>query len=396
MRLRSQRIVASDGVVGGDVVVRDGVIDSVNATGSGSQAGLSGEPIELGDRWLVPGFIDVHIHGGGGAQFNTLDVDEVLTAARFHARHGTTGLLATTVAAGVDELVGAVDTVSAAMEASGGVAGGAGLLGVHLEGPFLSRARPGAMDPGVFLDVDEMVVDRLLDAGGGSGGGRVRVMTLAPELPGALSLIERLSRSGIVCSLGHSDASYDQAREAVEAGARSATHVFNAMPPLHHRAPGLLGAVLDLPQVDCELVCDGIHVHPAAMRLVRRAKGVEGFHLVTDAMAAAGMADGEYRLGGARVVVSDGRAVLAEGDSIAGSTLTMDVAFANVVSSLGLSVEEAVRVTSRNPAALLGLGVRKGSIAAGFDADLVVLDDELAVCGTMIGGEWVDDRQPAP
>ena len=396
MRLRSQRIVASDGVVGGDVVVRDGVIDSVNATGSGSQAGLSGEPIELGDRWLVPGFIDVHIHGGGGAQFNTLDVDEVLTAARFHARHGTTGLLATTVAAGVDELVGAVDTVSAAMEASGGVAGGAGLLGVHLEGPFLSRARPGAMDPGVFLDVDEMVVDRLLDAGGGSGGGRVRVMTLAPELPGALSLIERLSRSGIVCSLGHSDASYDQAREAVEAGARSATHVFNAMPPLHHRAPGLLGAVLDLPQVDCELVCDGIHVHPAAMRLVRRAKGVEGFHLVTDAMAAAGMADGEYRLGGARVVVSDGRAVLAEGDSIAGSTLTMDVAFANVVSSLGLSVEEAVRVTSRNPAALLGLGVRKGSIAAGFDADLVVLDAELAVCGTMIGGEWVDDRQPAP
>jgi N-acetylglucosamine-6-phosphate deacetylase len=396
MRLRSQRIVASDGVVGGEVVVRDGVIDSVNATGCGSQAGLSGELIELGDRWLVPGFIDVHIHGGGGAQFNTLDVDEVLTAARFHARHGTTGLLATTVAAGVDELVGAVETVSVAMEASGGVAGGAGLLGVHLEGPFLSRARPGAMDPGVFLDVDEMVVDRLLDAGGGSGGGRVRVMTLAPELPGALSLIERLSRLGIVCSLGHSDASYDQARAAVEAGARSATHVFNAMPALHHRAPGLLGAVLDLSQVDCELVCDGIHVDPAAMRLVRRAKGVEGFHLVTDAMAAAGMADGEYRLGGARVMVSDGRAVLAEGDSIAGSTLTMDVAFANVVSSLGLSVEEAVRVTSRNPASLLGLGDRKGSIAAGFDADLVVLDDQLAVCGTMIGGEWVDGRPAAP
>ena len=248
----------------------------------------------------------------------------------------------------------------------------------------------------MFLDVDERVVDRLLDAGGGSGGGRVRVMTLAPELPGALSLIERLARSGIVCSLGHSDASYDQARAAVEAGARSATHVFNAMPPLHHRAPGLLGAVLDLSQVDCELVCDGIHVDPAAMRLVRRAKGVEGFHLVTDAMAAAGMADGEYRLGDARVVVSDGRAVLAEGDSLAGSTLTMDVAFANVVSSLGLSVEEAVRVTSRNPASLLGLGDRKGSIAAGVDADLVVLDDELAVCGTMIGGEWVDGRPPAP
>jgi N-acetylglucosamine-6-phosphate deacetylase len=242
------------------------------------------------------------------------------------------------------------------------------------------------MDPSFFLAVDELVVDRLLQAGGGS----LRAMTLAPELPGALSLIERLCRSDVVCSLGHSEADFDEARAAVEVGARSATHLFNAMPSLHHRAPGLVGAMLDFDQIDCELICDGIHVDPVVMRLLRRAKGVDGFHLVTDAMEAAGMPDGQYRLGGMPVVVSAGRAVLAEGDSIAGSTLTMDVAFTNAVELLGLSVEEAVRVTARNPARLLGLADRKGAVAPGFDADLVVLDDQLAVCATMVGGQWVD------
>jgi N-acetylglucosamine-6-phosphate deacetylase len=180
------------------------------------------------------------------------------------------------------------------------------------------------------------------------------------------------------------------ARAAVYAGARSATHVFNAMPPLHHRTPGLLGAVLDLAAVDCELICDGVHVDPAAMRLVRRTKGLDGFHLVTDAMQAAGMPEGDYLLGTARVRVSEGRAVLAEGDSIAGSTLTMDAAVANAVDLLGLSVEEAVAVASRGPARLLGLETRKGVIAPGMDADLVVLDDALRARATMVGGEWVD------
>jgi N-acetylglucosamine-6-phosphate deacetylase len=343
----------------------------------------SGGTVDLGDRWLVPGFIDVHVHGGGGAQFNTRDVDEVVSVARFHARHGTTAMLATTVAAGVDELVSALRTISSAMAVA--VAEGASLLGAHLEGPFLSPARPGAMDPNSFLAVDDRVVERLL----GAGEGRVRLMTMAPELPGALALIERLVASGVVCSLGHSDATYDQARAAAAAGARSATHVFNAMPPLHHRAPGLVGAVLDLAELDSELICDGIHVDPVAMRLVCRAKGLEGFHLVTDAMQAAGMPDGQYLLGGRRVRVSEGRAALADGDSLAGSTLTMDAAVANAVRWLGLSVEEAVGAASRGPARLLGLADRKGSIAAGMDADVVVLDDALSARGTMVGGQWV-------
>jgi N-acetylglucosamine-6-phosphate deacetylase len=376
VRLRSRRVVTPRGTVAGQVSVRDGLIDSVEP------GSTTGRALDLGDRWLVPGFIDVHVHGGGGAQFNTRDVDEVLAAARFHACHGTTSLLATTVAAAVDDLVSALDAVSAAV----GVAGGASVLGAHLEGPFLSPTRPGAMDPASFLDIDDVVVDRLLE----TGGGCVRMMTVAPELAGAVSLIRRLVSGGAVCSLGHSDASLEEARAAVAAGARSATHVFNAMPPLHHRAPGLLGAVLDLDSVDCELICDGVHADPVAMRLVCRAKGPDRLHLVTDAISAAGMEDGEYRLGGLRVRVVAGRAVLAEHDSLAGSTLTMDAAVANAVSMLGLSVEEAVGAASRGPARLLGLDGSKGSIAAGMDADLVVLDAELRACGTMVGGRWVD------
>lgn len=380
MRLRSERIVTPGGTLAGEVCVRDGVIESLSPGASSADA------IDLGSDWLVPGFIDLHVHGGGGAQFNTRDVDEVLAVARFHAAHGTTSLLATTVCVSVDELVGALQAIAGAR----GAGGGAVVLGAHLEGPFLSPSRPGAMDPGLFLRVDEAVADQLLAAG---GGGCVRMMTLAPELPGARTLISTLVSRGVVCSLGHSEASVREAQAAVASGARSATHVFNAMPPLHHRAPGLVGAVLDLDEVSCELICDGIHVDPVVMRLVQRAKGLGGLHLVTDAMAAAGMPDGSYRLGATRVRVSEGRAVLEGGESLAGSTLTMGDAVANAVKLLGLTVHEAVRAASRNPARLLGVSRHKGAIGAEMDADLVVLDEHLGVRGTMIGGQWVHGPQ---
>jgi N-acetylglucosamine-6-phosphate deacetylase len=212
-------------------------------------------------------------------------------------------------------------------------------------------------------------------------------VTLAPELPGALELIETLARENVVVSLGHTDASYQQVREAAHAGARSATHVFNAMAPLHHRAPGALGAVLDLPELSCELICDGVHVDPVAMRLVCKAKEISGVRLVTDAMAAAGMPDGDYRLGGRPVEVKQGRAVLKGGASIAGSTLTMEAAVQNAVRLLGVSVEQAVRMAATNSARLLSLP--KGEIAAGLDADLLVLDENLAVQATMVAGEWL-------
>jgi N-acetylglucosamine-6-phosphate deacetylase len=259
------------------------------------------------------------------------------------------------------------------------------VIGAHLEGPFLSPKRPGAMDPELFINPDVGQLRRLLEAGAGG----VRVMTLAPELPGSLELVERLARESVVASIGHTDATDAEVRAAVKVGARAATHVFNAMPQLHHREPGAVGAVLDLPGVSCELICDGVHVDPVAMRLLFRAKGVSGTRLVTDAMSAAGMPDGEYRLGGRPVSVAGGRAVLAGGGSIAGSTLTMERAVQNAVRLLGASVQDAILMASTNSARLLGLGGRKGEISSGSDADLVVLDESLQVQATMVAGQWM-------
>ncbi len=372
-RLRSRRVVCPDGTRPATVVIEEGRISKVDPIAP--RAGEPGEAVDLGEQWLVPGYIDGHVHGGGGAQCNTSDVDELEVFARFHARHGTTALLATTVAAPLEELDAALRTIARCTSPN--------LLGAHLEGPFLSPRRPGAMDPELFLQPDRASLERLLEPGG------VRLMTLAPELPGALELIDRLGREGVVASLGHTSAGDGEIRAAVRAGARAATHVFNAMPPFHHREPGVVGAVLDLDQVSCELICDGVHVDPVAMRLLYRAKGPDGVRLVTDAMAAAGMPDGEYRLGGRPVTVEGGRAVLKGGGSIAGSTLTMEAAVRNAVGLLHVPVEEAVRMASSNPARLLGLGERKGEIRAGLDADLVVLDEQLAVRATMVAGEWV-------
>ncbi len=379
LRLRSRRIVTPGGTLAGEVVVQDGEIAEVGpATGA-----AGGEVVELGDHWLLPGYIDAHVHGGGGAQFNTTDPEEVRTVARFHARHGTTALLATTVSAPVAELQAALATIAGGEAGPAAEREGARILGAHLEGPFLSRQRPGAQDPATFIDPDPEAVGRLL------APGNVRLMTLAPERPGALELIGRLRAAGVVASIGHTDATYEEARAGAEAGARAATHLFNAMPPLHHRRPGAVGAALDLPEISCELICDGIHVDPATLRIAYRAKGRARVRLVTDAMQAAGMPDGEYRLGGAQVEVAGGRATIAGGGSIAGSTLTMEDAVRNAVRFLGISVQDAAILAAHNPARLLGLAHRAGAVAAGFDADLVVLDDDLRVRGTLVAGGWV-------
>jgi N-acetylglucosamine-6-phosphate deacetylase len=376
VRLRSRRMVCPEGTRPGTVVVEGGRIAAVDV--DAVRGAEHGEVVDLGERWLVPGYIDGHVHGGGGAQCNTPDAAEVAAVAGFHAHHGTTGLLATTVAAPPQELRAALGAIAGCAAPN--------LLGAHLEGPYLSPRRPGAMDPGMFLDPDRGGLERLLEPGG------VRLMTLAPELPGALELIERLARGGVVASIGHTSASDAEVRAAVRAGARAATHVFNAMPPFHHRDPATVGAVLDLPEVSCELICDGVHVDPVAMRLLYRAKGADGVRLVTDAMAAAGMPDGEYRLGGRPVTVNGGRAVLKGGASIAGSTLTMEAAVQNAVRLLEVPVQEAVRMASTNPARLLGLERQKGEIRTGLDADLLVLDERLAVKATMVAGEWVFGR----
>jgi N-acetylglucosamine-6-phosphate deacetylase len=378
--LRSERIVTPAGVLAGTLSIRSGRIEAITAAGVREPCGVAA--VDVGWDWVVPGFIDTHVHGGGGAQLHSTDPAELAAACRFHAVHGTTALLATTVSAPVAELTAILATIARSTRAV--PAGGARVLGAHLEGPFLSPGRPGAMDAATFLAPDGKLMSRLRDAAEGT----LAMMTLAPERPGALALIRDLHAHGEVASLGHSDADYETVIAAANAGARSATHLFNAMRGLHHRRPGAVGAVLDSDQLNAELICDGEHVSPAVLRLAYRAKGAGGLRLITDAVAGAGMPDGTYPLGRAAIAVARGRAT-RRGDTLAGSTLTMDEAMRQAVAALGLSLPEAVALTAANPARVLGLQARKGQIATGMDADLAVLDDALRVRATLVGGAWV-------
>ncbi|HEY4277254.1 MAG TPA: N-acetylglucosamine-6-phosphate deacetylase [Conexibacter sp.] len=391
LTLRGGRIVTPAGMCDGDVVVRDGRIAGVvdggvgaDHRGGGTHHSVLGEAasgvIDLDGRWVLPGFIDLHVHGGGGAQFNTDDAAEVHDAARFHAQHGTTALLATTVSAPPEELLAALGAIGEAVNAP--VAGTAAVIGAHLEGPFLSRAWPGAMDAATFLDPEKLLTKQLLAAG------PVRSTTIAPELPGALESIARFAEAGALVSLGHSDARFAHAEAAVAAGARAVTHAYNAMRPLHHRDPGLLGAALDLPDLHCEVICDGVHVDPVAVRLLQRVKGPARTLLVTDAIEATGLPDGDYRLGGRAVTVTDGRATLAGSETIAGATLTMDRALRNAVVFCDASLADAARMAATTPAELLGIADRKGSIAPGLDADLVILEPDLTLAAVLVRGAW--------
>lgn len=322
------------------------------------------EHADLTGHLLVPGFIDVHCHGGGGAAFDSGDPDEGARAAAFHAEHGTTTLVASLVSATPDDL----DRQAAVLAdlADDGL-----VAGIHLEGPFLAPQRRGAHNPALLRSPDPATVQRLL----GVGRGHVKMVTIAPELDGGLAAVSQVAASGAIAAVGHTDATYDVACAAIEAGARVATHLFNGMRPLHHREPGPILALLDAPEVICELIMDGVHLHPA---LVRHVAGSTTAALVTDAMAAAGMKDGGYSLGGLDVCVSDGVARLTEGGSIAGSTLTMEAAFRRVVRDAGLSLPEAARLAATTPAGLLGLTDR-GAIAPRLRADLLLLDETLTV-----------------
>jgi N-acetylglucosamine-6-phosphate deacetylase len=348
--------------------------DRITAVGSGAPDRRP--DVDLGDAVLVPGFVDIHVHGGAGAAFPDGDADAALRAVRFHRSHGSTTMVASLVAAGPDDLLKTVETL-AELVVDGELAG------LHLEGPWLAASRCGAHDPRSLRDPDPAELDRLL----GAGGGVVRMVTLAPERTGGLDAVRRIVDAGAVAALGHTDASYTLTREAIEAGARVGTHLFNAMAPVHHREPGPAVALLEDDRVTVELVTDGLHVHPALWEHVVRSAGTGRVAAVTDAMAAAGMPDGQYHLGAMRVVVTDGVARLAPGSdgragAIAGSTATTDALFAKVVRHAAVPRAEALRravaLTSTTPARTLGLA-DVGSIAPGKRADLVVLDGTLRV-----------------
>jgi len=324
------------------------------------------------DCTVVPGFIDVHVHGGGGAAYT--DTDGIGAAAEFHLRHGTTTTLASLVTASPAELIAGVRALGEATRL-GTVAG------IHLEGPWLSPARCGAHDPTRMRHPDPAEIDAVLAAGDGA----IRMVTLAPELPGADAAIRRLLDAGVVVAVGHTDATYEQTQRAIAAGAMVGTHLFNAMPPVHHREPGAALALLQDPKVTVELIADGVHVHPAVVHAAIQAAGPHRVALVTDAVAAAGCADGEFQLGAVPIDVVSGVARVHGTSTIAGSTATMDRLFRGVAPDAGLAA--AVQMTSATPARALGLE-RVGRLRPGYDANLVVLDRDLQVAAVMVRGDW--------
>lgn len=337
--------------------------------------------IEEGD-FLSPGFIDLHVHGGGGADFMDGDPEADGIITELHARHGTTGLLATTLTAPEAAIIRAIEAAARAPRR------GARILGVHVEGPFINPKRKGAQDEPHIRLPSAAEAERWLSAG---SAGFCWHVTLAPELPGAAEAIAFLTRRGAVVSAGHTDCTYDQLQAGVQAGVSHVTHLFNAMTALHHREPGAVGGALSLPGLTVELIGDGVHVHPAAMALAVRARGADAVVLVTDAMRATGMPEGEYFLGDQPAQVRNGEARLADG-ALAGSVLTMAGAVRNAVRWLGVPLHKAVALASLNPARIHRLDGRKGSIAPGKDADLVHMDRDFNVRATIVEGEIVYQR----
>jgi N-acetylglucosamine-6-phosphate deacetylase len=354
-------------------------------TSGGQIAGCgSGRPpraadVDMPEALVVPGFVDIHVHGGRGASYTDGNAADILRAAMFHRSHGTTTTLASLITASPADLLAGVHALADSTRA-GTVAG------IHLEGPWLSTARCGAHDPAQLRDPAPAEIDALLNAGDGA----ILMVTLAPERAGSDDAITRFTDAGVVVAVGHTDATYEQTRHAVELGATVGTHLFNAMRPVHHREPGPAIALLEDARVTVELIADGVHVHRAMQRMVFDAAGADRVALVTDATAAAGLGDGEFRLGAIQIDVVEQVARVRGTSTIAGSTATMDQLFrtaATFGSDRDAALAAAVRMTSTTPARALGLD-RVGSLRTGADANLVVLNQDLQVMRVMADGGW--------
>ena len=367
---------------GANVVLPKGTVKNgqvaIEGTRITATAPENAQVIDVTNHWLVPGFVDIHNHGGGGAPFTSGTVDDVLTGIRTHRDHGTTTLVASTVTGDMDFLAQRAGLLSELAE-QGDIAG------IHFEGPFISPCRKGAHSEELLRHPDPAEVRKLIDA----ARGQARMLTLATELPGGIDSVRLLAEHGVIAAVGHTDATYEQTVEAIDAGATVATHLFNAMPPLGHRTPGPITALLEDERITVELIDDGTHLHPAALQLAFHHAGAARVALITDAMDAAGFGDGRYLLGPLEVEVSEGVARLVEGGSIAGSTLTLDRAFKRAVTIDRLAVEDVVAAISANPARLLGMDDRIGSLEPGKYADLVLLDHQFDLKGVMRRGEWV-------
>jgi N-acetylglucosamine-6-phosphate deacetylase len=369
------------------VFIEDGTISSISSRDH-KEIPRHAEVVDLAkdfsDAILAPGFVDIHMHGGAGLDVMRASSSELPHLNQFLTRHGVTGYFPTTVAAPLDQTCAALerlaDTIEAAQSSRSGNAMVEALpLGIHLEGPFLSHQRRGVHPPAYLVEPTLQIFDRLWQA----ARGHVRMMTIAPELPGALEVIAEAARRKVLVSMGHSDATLEAARDGVKAGARHATHTFNAMRPLDHREPGILAEVLTDNHLTADIIVDGIHVAPEIVQLFLHAKGIDCAVLITDATAAAGMPDGTYQLGPIQVEVKEGRCT-ADG-KLAGSVLTMDLAVRNVTQFAGWSLQDAVRAATLNPSQAAKIG-QHGQLTPGAEANLVVLSPQGEVLRTFVRG----------
>jgi N-acetylglucosamine-6-phosphate deacetylase len=386
-RIDSGRFPMADGTTtsvsafqaGNLVLSEDGWIEEIAPANSTPPVEDDQLQLDASNCTILPGFIDVHIHGSDG--YDTMDAtpDALHAISRFLAQHGVTGFYATTMTASHEEILAAVRNAALV---TAEMLPGARLLGVHLEGPYLSPDFPGAQMKAYVRDPDLAEFEELVAAG------PVRLITLAPERPGAATLMERALAHGIVVVLGHTAATYNEATEAIHRGASQATHTFNAMTGLHHRQPGMVGATLSNDAIYAQVIPDNVHVHPAAMAILARCKGADRTLLITDAIRAAGLPEGATELGGQSVTVRDGACRLADG-TLAGSIVTMDLALRNFLRAADWSLAHGWPVSSRSAVRSLGLDDELGSVAPGYRADLVLLDRNLDVAATLVGGRIV-------
>jgi N-acetylglucosamine-6-phosphate deacetylase len=362
------------------ILIRDGVIEAVGPRQDMTLPSGAAE-ISAPGQTAIPGFIDIHIHGAGGHDVMEATGEAMSTVARTLSRHGTTSFVATTVTASPDDTCRSVEGIARYItQQFETLQPKAEVLGVHYEGPFINKARRG-VHPAEWVQLPSAeLLQRLVQA----AAGKARILTIAPELLGAIPCIHAARDAGIVVAMGHTDATYEQARAGIVHGARHAVHVYNAMRPFSHRDSGVIGAVLTSPEVTAELIADGIHVEEAAMRLLLQAKGAGCVILISDGLSATGMPDGKYMLGNFEVTVSGGVCRNAEG-KLAGSTLTLDRALRNVV-ALGIALPDAVRMLTTNPAKLLGIEFKKGALRTGADADIVLLDENLQLTNVWTRG----------
>lgn len=383
--IRNCRIVTPYEVVEASCVVIDGA--TISGIIPETEAGLEDYDLVLDceGNYLAPGFIDIHNHGNSGSDAMDATPEALDRIARFHLKNGVTGFLGTTMSQAAREIEAAISNIVSYIEhrAEGGTPRSK-LLGIYLEGPYLSKKRKGAQAEEYLKDPVLSELKGLVEL----AKGYLKVVALAPELKGALETIKYLTGKGIVVAVGHTDGTYDQVLAAIEAGVTDTVHLFNGMKEFSHREPGPAGALLLDERVTCELICDGIHLHRAVVDLAVRLKGVGGIVLISDAMRATGLGDGRFDLGGQEIIVKEGITRLPTGN-LAGSTLTLDRAVYNVMAMAKLPVHEAVRMATLNPAKLIGVAERMGSIEPGKEANLVVFDEEIRIKKVFLDGRVV-------